>query len=155
MCDQKALQDCLHPAAPIRGCYGCGSDNEKGLRIKSFLEGDEGVCTWKPEVYHQSYPGFLNGGVTCTLVDCHCAWTAFVLDCREKGLEIAASPNLPTGWTRAMNVEFLKPIPLDAEVTLRAKVIKKGRTSRTVTCSVYVAGRECVRSEVTIVMGAT
>jgi predicted transcriptional regulator len=51
-----------------------------------------------------------------------------------------------------MNVEFLKPTPLDTEITLRAKVVKKGRTSRTIACSLYANAEECVRAEVTIVM---
>lgn len=60
--------------------------------------------------------------------------------------------DLPTGWTHAMNVEFLEPTPLDTEITLRAKIVKKGRTSRTVECSLYANDEECVRAEVTIVM---
>jgi acyl-CoA thioesterase FadM len=46
----------------------------------------------------------------------------------------------------------LKPARLDKEVLLRAKVIKKGRKSRTIACSVYSDGEECIRGEVTMVM---
>lgn len=49
-------------------------------------------------------------------------------------------------------IEFLKPARLDKEVLLRAKVIKKGRKSRTIACSVYSDGEECIRGEVTMVM---
>ncbi|MCX5861713.1 MAG: PaaI family thioesterase [Desulfomonile sp.] len=146
------LQDRLNAAAAIRHCYGCGADNPKGLRIKSFFEGGEGISTWRAQEHHCSYPGFLNGGVACTLIDCHCAWTAFASECSEKGLSIEDEPELPTGWTRAMQVEFLRPTPLDAELVLRARITNKGRTSRTVACSVYVEDQECVRAEVTIVM---
>jgi acyl-coenzyme A thioesterase PaaI-like protein len=146
------LQERLHPECPIRACYGCGADNAHGLKIKSFLQGDEGVCRWRPEPHHCSYPGFLNGGIACTLIDCHSAWTALALESREKGFEIESGPEIPTGWTRAMHIEFLKPVPLTEEVVLRAKVIKSGRTSRTVACSVYCNGAECVKGEVTMVM---
>lgn len=149
---EPALQDIIHPQAPIRSCYGCGADNSRGLRIKSVLDGEEGICTWRPQPYHCSYPGFLNGGIACTLIDCHAAWTAFALECREKGWDMHAQAVLPTGWTRAMKVEFLRPAPLDTELLLRARMTKKGRTSRTVECSLYANGQECVRGEVTLVM---
>jgi acyl-coenzyme A thioesterase PaaI-like protein len=153
MSEGIALQDQLHPDAPIRRCYGCGSDNPKGLQIKSYLEGNEGIGKWKAQPHHCSYPGYLNGGVSCTLIDCHSAWTAFALECRDKGLEdLGANSEPASGWTRAMNVEFLKATPLDAELILRAHLVKKGSTSRTVSCSIYANGEECVRAEVTIVM---
>jgi len=146
------LQDCLHESAPIRHCYGCGADNPQGLRIKSFLDGEEAICVWRAEEHHCSYPGFLNGGVACTLIDCHAAWTAFALECRDQGIDMGGAADLPTGWTRALTVEFLRPTPLDAELTLRGRLVKQGRTSRTVACSIFAEGEECVRAEVTIVM---
>jgi acyl-coenzyme A thioesterase PaaI-like protein len=152
MSEATALQDRLHPEAPIRHCYGCGADNANGLKIKSALEGDEVVSRWQPQQHHCSYPGYLNGGIACTLIDCHSAWTAFALECRDQSLNMEQRSDLPTGWTRAMSVEFLKPTPLDAEITLRAGVVKKGRTSRTVACSLYANDEECVRAQVTLVM---
>ena len=145
------LQDRILPEAPIRQCYGCGADNENGLRIKSFLEGDEGICRWKPKDFHIGYPGYLNGGIACTIIDCHSMWTAFALEARAQGIPMDA-PNPPTGWTRAMNVEFLKPTPMDQELVLKARVVDKGRTSRTISCSIYAKDEECVRAEVVGIM---
>jgi len=153
MADAVPLQDRLHPEAPIRHCYGCGADNANGLKIKSYLDGDEGVCTWRPADHHCSYPGYLNGGVACTLIDCHSAWTVFAIECREMGLDLGRASDLPTGLTRALNIEFLKPTPVDTDLVLRAQVIKRGRASRTVKCSIYANGNECVRGEVVIVIG--
>jgi acyl-coenzyme A thioesterase PaaI-like protein len=152
MADEKPLQDRLNPEAEIRHCYGCGADNKKGLQLKGFFDGTEGIAKWRPQKHHCSYPGFLNGGVASTLIDCHSAWTAFAAECHEHGIDMEQGANLPTGWTRALKVEFLKPARLDTEVLLRAKVVKKGRTSRTVACSVYSDGEECVRGEAIIVM---
>lgn len=152
MSEELPLQDQLHPDAPIRHCYGCGSDNPKGLQIKSYLEGQDGVGKWRAQPHHCSYPGYLNGGIACCLIDCHSAWTAFALECRDNAVDLGADPQIGSGWTRAMNVEFLKATPLDAEMLLRARLIKKGRTSRTITCSLFANGEECVRGEVTIVM---
>jgi len=152
MSEKVPLQDRLHKDAPIRHCYGCGADNPNGLGLKSFLEGDEGVGRWRGRKHHCSYPGFLNGGIACTLIDCHSAWTAFAIECRNHAIDMGQEVDLPTGWTRAMKIEFLKPVPLDAEIILRGKVMKQGRTSRTVSCSIFANAEECVKGEVTIVM---
>jgi acyl-coenzyme A thioesterase PaaI-like protein len=149
--DQISLQDRLNRDAGIRKCYGCGADNRAGLKIKSFLEGDEGVCTWHAADHHCSYPGYLNGGIACTLIDCHSAWTAFALECRDRGISMERDGDVKAGWTRAMHVEFLKPTPLDSEITLRAQIKERGRTSRTVVCSLYADGQQCVNAVVTIV----
>jgi acyl-coenzyme A thioesterase PaaI-like protein len=147
---EDMLQNKIPSDAPIRNCYGCGADNHFGLQMKSYLEGDEGICRWRPAVHHCSYPGFLNGGVACTIIDCHAAWTAYAIECRDRGEEVGAK-SIPTGWTRAMKIEFLKPVPISDILELRAKVAKKGKTSRTVTCSIYAGDEECVSSEVTLV----
>ena len=131
MSKELPVQDRLQKHNPIRGCYGCGADNPGGLKLKSFIEGDEVVGRWRPKNHHCRVPGFLNGGVASTLIDCHSAWTAFVLDCREKGLDMGAEAEaLPAGWTRAMTIEFFKPTPMNGELIVRSKVIKKGKTSR-------------------------
>src|SRR5690606_3493142 len=48
----KSLQDTY---APRNKCFGCGPANEKGLRIKSFVEGEEVVATFRPEDHHQAF----------------------------------------------------------------------------------------------------
>ena len=147
------LQDLLHDDNPIRCCFGCGADNPLGLRLKSHMEGDELVAGFKPDENHCSYRGFLNGGIATTLIDCHSAWAAFAEDQRERGFQFSEpADKLPAGWTKALSIEFLKPTSLDKQITLRARVIKKGTKSRTVSCSLYADGVECVRGEVVIVM---
>jgi acyl-coenzyme A thioesterase PaaI-like protein len=147
-----ALQDRLHKDHPIRNCYGCGADNHGGLQIKSIEDGDEVVARWRPKPHHHAYPGYLNGGIASTLIDCHSAWTAWVEVCKEQGIELSSKPDeIPSLWTRAMTIEFLKPAPIDGEVMLRARVVKKGVKSRTVHCSLYSDGVECVKGEVTLV----
>jgi acyl-coenzyme A thioesterase PaaI-like protein len=148
----QPLQDLIHPNAPIRNCFGCGADNAHGMKIKSRLVGDEGVAVWTPQPYHCSYPGFLNGGVAGTLIDCHSAWTAYALECLARDVDVASAKDVPTGWTKSLKIEFLKPTPLDDELTLRAVLEKKGNTSRTLRCSIWAKGEECVRGEVVMIM---
>ncbi len=153
MPQEPALQDLIRKDHPGRCCYGCGADNPAGLRLKSHVQGDELVARWRAREHHLSYPGFLNGGVAATLMDCHAVCAAFVADLEGLGLDPGDAPErLPAGWTKAMNLEFLKPVPLSAEISLRAKVVGKGDKSRRVKCSLYVDGQECVRGDLTIIM---
>ena len=68
MNDEKSLQETY---APNGICFGCGVGNEKGLRIRSFPEGEEVVASWHAEAHHQAFPGMLSGGIVGTLLDCH------------------------------------------------------------------------------------
>ena len=43
---EKSVQE-THAASGR--CFGCGPANEKGLRIRSFLEGENLVAEWTPE----------------------------------------------------------------------------------------------------------
>ena len=53
------FQDGLHD----NHCYGCGAWNDQGLRIKSYWDGDEAVCTFQPEAHHAAMPpDVMNGG---------------------------------------------------------------------------------------------
>ncbi len=83
----KSLQDTY---APNNRCFGCGPANEKGLRIKSFAEGDELVCDWTPEPHHQAFPNALNGGICGSLLDCHSNWAAAYSLPQEVGRERAS-----------------------------------------------------------------
>ena len=53
---QLSLQE-RHDPAGI--CFGCGPKNERGLRIRSYVVGDEVLCTWQPESHHQAFSGCL------------------------------------------------------------------------------------------------
>ena len=62
--------------APHNRCFGCGPANEKGLRIKSRVEGDVVVADFRAETHHEAFDGMVSGGIIGTLLDCHMNWTA-------------------------------------------------------------------------------
>jgi acyl-coenzyme A thioesterase PaaI-like protein len=110
----KSLQDTY---APNTRCFGCGPANEKGLRIKSYPQGDEVVCDWTPEEHHQAFPGVLNGGICGALLDCHGNWTAAHHLMKKAG---AATP--PFTVTAEFHVILKKPTPM-GPLVLRARVV--------------------------------
>lgn len=113
--------------APTTRCFGCGPANEKGLRIKSFPDGEEVVCEWTPEPHHEAFAGVLNGGIIGALFDCHCNWTAAYFLMRRDGL---ASP--PCTVTAEFCVKLRRPTPSTEPVHLRARVVEAGSDRATV-----------------------
>ena len=68
-----AIQDRI----PHNHCWGCGTLNPRGLHIKSFVEGDEVVCTFRPSPDHMAGPTtVLYGGIIAAVIDCHAVCTA-------------------------------------------------------------------------------
>lgn len=142
-----AFQD----AIPGNHCYGCGPDNPHGLRIKSFWDGDESVCTFQPQPHHSAGPKqYLNGGIIATLIDCHCVCTAMANAYRRESREIGDAPEI---WyvTGAMNVSYLKPTPIDRPVHLRARIVEEKPKKTVVQCSLSSEDNECARGEVVAV----
>jgi acyl-coenzyme A thioesterase PaaI-like protein len=113
-----ALQDRY---APHNECFGCGPSNDKGLRIKSRVEGDEVVADFAPEPHHLAFPGVLNGGIIGALLDCHCNWTAAHHLMQQQG---ASSP--PCTVTAEYTIRLKRPTPMGVPVHLRAKVVESG-----------------------------
>lgn len=104
-------------------CYGCGRNNERGLQIKSYWDGDESVCHHTPKPYYTGgVPGFLYGGMIASLIDCHGAATAAAAKARLTGEPIARFV------TASLKVDYLKPTPIGVELEIRGKVADiKGR----------------------------
>ena len=112
-----SLQDTY---APKNECFGCGPANKHGLKIKSFVEGDEVVATWQPAPFHHAFANILNGGIIGALLDCHSNWTAAFTLMRARGEAVP-----PCTVTAEFHVKLKRPTPMDAgAVTLRAKVAK-------------------------------
>ncbi len=101
--------------APHNTCFGCGPSNPKGLRIRSFVEGDGLVADWTPEEHHQAFPGMVNGGILGALLDCHSNW------CAAHALMVArGEANPPCTVTADFHVKLRRPTPL-GPLHLRAK----------------------------------
>jgi acyl-coenzyme A thioesterase PaaI-like protein len=130
---ESALQDRY---APRNACFGCGPANDKGLRIKSFVQGDEVVATWTPEPHHEAFPGMLNGGIVGALLDCHGNWTAAWHLMRQSG---AATP--PCTVTADFHVKLKRPTPTNAPVHLRARVVESGEDRAVVEATLEAGGK--------------
>ena len=96
-----------------------GPANERGLRLKSFVEGDEVVCTWTREEHHEAFAGMLNGGICGALLDCHSNWTAAHHLMTRDGDDAP-----PCTVTAEFHVKLRRPTPTDGPLTVRARVVE-------------------------------
>lgn len=122
--------------APESRCFGCGPANDAGLRIRSFVRGDEVVATWQPQTQYEAFPGMLNGGIIGALLDCHSNWAAaWHLMQRAE----AAHPSCTV--TADYAIKLLRPTPTAAPVELIA-TIAESTHDRAVVEARLVAGEK-------------
>ncbi len=115
----KAFQD-YYPDE-LAHCYGCGRLNEHGLRLKTYWEGDESVTRFTPSEDHIAIPGYVNGGLLASLLDCHGTGTAAAAAYRaeDRGMDTKPAHRFVTA---SLHVEFRKPTPLGGELEVRGRV---------------------------------
>jgi len=129
----QSLQDRY---APANRCFGCGPANDKGLRIKSFVDGGEVVATWSPEPHHLAFDGMLNGGICGALLDCHSNWTAAWHLMNQRG---EATP--PCTVTAEFSVQLKRPTPMDAPLQLRAHIVESSEDRAVVAATLQAHGK--------------
>ena len=122
--------------APENICFGCGPANPKGLRIRSFEEGDSLVADWTPEPHHQAFLGALNGGIVGALLDCHSNWCAALHLKKRRG-----ASELPSTVTAEYSVKMMAPTPSTTTLRLRAHVVESSDRKAVVEASLESEGR--------------
>lgn len=104
-------------------CFICGVKNIGGVHVK-FYEGVD--AQQRPEVIarftggdmHQGYPGRMHGGVITGILD------------ETIGRAISIGQGVDTqiwGVTAELGVSFLRPVPLNVELTAHARITETSR----------------------------
>jgi len=62
---------------PARLCFGCGSENPRGLGLEFRLETGRAVAEFTPPEFLQGYPGFVHGGGVATILDEAMGWAVY------------------------------------------------------------------------------
>jgi acyl-coenzyme A thioesterase PaaI-like protein len=146
--NKKAIQDLYQDR--FSQCYGCGRLNDHGLKIKTYWDGDESVCSFQPEEYHNAFPGIVYGGLIASVIDCHSTATAAAAAIKKEGLEFAE--NLPIRYmTASLHVDYIKPTPIDAPMELRSKITEITDRKVIVETDLSVKGVLCARGRVVAV----
>ena len=144
MSQHTAFQDQMHD----NFCWGCGADNPDGLQLKSHWHGDVAVAQWQPTSAYAAGPRHvLNGGIIATLLDCHGVCTAIADAYAREDRAIGSDPDL---WyaTASMTVDYLRPVPIEATVSLRGRIAETDGRFTTVECELEADGK--VRAQASV-----
>lgn len=96
-----------------RMCLVCGIENKLGLKASFYeLDNNELVAIFKPVDEHQSYPERLHGGISATILD------------ETLGRAITIEEETIWGVTAELNIKYKKPVPLDQELKIVAKITR-------------------------------
>ena len=144
----RAFQD-YYPES-TRHCYGCGSRNPRGYRIRSFREGEEAVCRFTPEPFHTAVPGAVYGGLIASLVDCHGTGAAAEAAYRAAGRPMDSQPPLRF-VTASLRVDYRRPTPIGGELLLRARATEVAERKVVVRVTVEAGGVITAEGEVVAV----
>jgi uncharacterized protein (TIGR00369 family) len=92
----------------LNHCFGCGLKNPSGLRLRFFTAEDSSiVCHPRLARRFAGPPGHAHGGIIATLLD-----EAMSKANRARGV---------VAMTRQLSVDYLRPVPLGAPLTLTAR----------------------------------
>ena len=144
----KAVQD--YYADDLAWCYGCGRLNPDGYQLKTVWEGDETVTRFTPRPYHIAIPGYVNGGVLASLIDCHGTGSAAAAAYRAEGREVGDGPS-PRYVTASLRVDYLKPTPLGVPLEVRGRIKEMKGRKVVVDAELSASGEVTVRGEVVAV----
>jgi acyl-coenzyme A thioesterase PaaI-like protein len=141
---ERSFQD----QGSVSHCHGCGADNQRGLQIKSFWDGDDAVATWKAQAHHcGGNKDIVNGGIIATLIDCHSLNLAIAHAYRAERRTIGSAPLI--GYvTGNLNVSYLKPTPINEALELRARIAKVEGRKAWVSCTLSAGGEVRATGEV-------
>ncbi|MHB1418462.1 MAG: PaaI family thioesterase [Bacillota bacterium] len=94
-------------------CFGCGSDNPIGLKLKFIEDGDLFYTDFIPLEDHQGYDRMVHGGITTAVLD-----------------ELMANHVMAKGiWvvTVEIQVRFLYPLPIGEKVRFISRIVSFNR----------------------------
>ena len=106
------MKKIINPWKDMEGynCFGCSPDNEAGVRMEFYEDGDEVVSIWKPRPEYQGWINTLHGGIQAVLMDEICAWVIL------RKLQT-------TGVTSKMETRYRKSVSTtDSHIVLRASI---------------------------------
>lgn len=132
----------------LQQCFGCGTQNVNGLHIQSFWQGDESVSSFQAQSYHHGgKPNIVYGGLIASLIDCHCVNTAISNAYKIENRAPGSHPIL-IYLTAQLNVTYLKPVPLDKPIQLKAKIHSIDGRKTWVDCLVLSENDICATGKV-------
>src|SRR5579872_6252968 len=94
-------------------CFGCGAENPRGMRLtfETDTERQRIVGRFRIGPDYQGAHGFIHGGIIATVLDEVMSKVSRLSDVRTV--------------TAELNVEYLKPVPVDAELLVEGFQVRR------------------------------
>ncbi len=119
-------------------CFGCSPNNNIGLHLEFWEDGDELLATWLPGKPMEGWTGVLHGGIQAALADELAGWLVLV--------KLKTS-----GVTSEMKLNYLKPIYISkGEITVKGSITAVEGKLAKIACSLFNSEKEeCMVAEIT------
>ncbi len=115
-------------------CFVCGLKNIAGVKVQFYetvtAEGDaEILARFAGQHCHQGYPGRMHGGVLTGVLD----------ETIARAINYGSGVDVERwGITAELNTRFLQPVPLEAEISARGRVLTQNRRMFTGSGEIYL-----------------
>ena len=111
-------------------CFGCGTNNPIGLKLKFTKDGEALYTEFTPDKMHQGWPGLLHGGILAALLD--------------EAMSNAAYATGKTCLTAVMEIRQRKPVGIEETLVITAWITR--RRSKII----ETAGKACLKDGTTV-----
>lgn len=131
-------------------CWGCGPQNKDGLHLRSFpsSDGSQCVCRFTPEQqFTGGVPANLYGGLIATAFDCHGTASAAWFHHHHRQLKFDENTIIPRFVTGRLEIDFLRPVPMDQEITVIAAPEEIGERKVIVSMTLEVDGKASAKAK--------
>ncbi len=121
------MKKIINPWKGMEGynCFGCAPNNDAGVKMEFYEDGDEVISIWKPQPQFQGWIDTLHGGIQAVLLDEICAWVVL------RKLQT-------TGVTSKMETRYMKPVNTnDSYIVLKASIKERKRNIVFVEAAIY------------------
>lgn len=149
-----AIQD-FYPAE-FAHCYGCGTANPNGYKLKSYLVGDVVKASFTIDpIYSGGFPDNAYGGLLASLLDCHGAASAAAFAHKAMGRELGDGSHLVRFVTGTLTVVYHKPTPLNIELSLEGRLRSFANRKAIIELSLSANDITCVTGEMIAIQAPT
>ena len=130
-------------------CYGCGKNNDAGLKLKTFSDGDVTRTSFTPSGVHRGAADFAYGGIVASVIDCHSTGSAALFWMAANDQQVGTHPTARFVTAR-LEVDYVAPTPM-GEFDLVGEAAEIGTRKVIVTTELRVDGVVTARGRAVLV----
>ena len=103
----------LERTEDYQSCFGCGQDNQYGLKLVFKWDGQVAYADFTPHAVYQGWPGLVHGGIIACLLD--------------EAMGYAALFEVGRCVTARLEIKLQKPVSVGEALDIVASVTRKSR----------------------------